>query len=1818
MSLGGAGGGGRPISPASSGRASPVPRSTRRAVEGDLFKADKSLRRYAANIERALSTWEISPEEWADYIAFLARLLKAIQTHPKDVPILPHSTAIAARLAQCLNPALPSGVHQKALEVYAYIFSALGREYISGHLHELLPGLASVLSFASLSVRPALYEILEKYVVQLDPSELRPALKSLILALLPALEEGQGEDFERAFNILHSLEQSFSVDNEDTLSDGDSGGYFWQCLFLAIITSPARRQGALNYLLRSLPVFPGATNASGSRSKPTRMPREAECIVSPEPGLLIRCFVSGLSDPQVLVQRGFLDLLVTNLPLSSTVLQERARKEDLDRLVTAVSQVSLRKDMSLNRRLWSWFLGPEPKDTTDGESSPKLERKNSDDPSSNLQLKYFLAYGRASLERCVLKMLQTSATDVASRARAYRICSSLMDRWEIGGHLVTRVFLPAMRSLYIYSKTAPPEQVAEVVRSASTFFDAVEASLIWGNIIEVLTVALDSGVSRTADLELVRWLVDTFNVRDEEMIAAHIPMTLLYLASRVTSEAITNSARTQIILIMSQLLGLVPARLLRPQSETVQIGDVADTAIQTSIVRFYQQEEQPDSRHLPFDLAHVVSLSGSRICSVIKKSLASGNGDIFLKSANLLLALLDKASSVDVLRYSNIGDALRASFPTSGAAAAYDIPFAIVNHSVLLVAALASAKSRPYLDTARVESLVPGLATYLWTFMSPEQPKYHVEAVRAFWQLEDLVAPSDAVRSSLTALIRFPPAGTNEAEVARRFSVLWTHSVSSGHDGTVFRRASTMPVLSGVKQAAAAKEVLEQPLMLALDALEDPTLPVFEVVKRWLQRLHSLDQVYFTLFENLHACVPIERPTVGASHRQIERQEQDRIRELEYFVNHFQNMLAHGNEWTWQCLSKIKVTSFFKPEEIDGFTALAELCSQMLCSEKHGSLTLNKRLLSVLGMMLQSPAAAALQPLDIDTRLLDILMMCISGNMHSLQGSLLKLLKPALKLRLIRPAVEGESTQSRPSVSAAAKRPSMVPPSRSQTAVNGISTGAAISPPPILFNCIRAGISNARSRYHLDLWLEFIADILPNFEDAIFTNLLPLVETFCKELTAAHEQLASLARETHSTSAIAPEIAIISLLDGLEMILDRAYECLINDTSTEQTPKEAEPRSNFFSSVATGVFKSEGPPSRTATANSRLTVILVLHDAIRVALKMWLWASNVTSPTEHDTISAGTTAYNAFKVRNKCRHLLEQIFAVEPLESLEVIALHWCQATSPNEATSALSLLQVMQVTKPKNVVPAVLDALCTRTNPSAIPASRQSSLTIDLTPAEVATFLSAYLDSTEDDAMDEVWPNCIAFLRDVLANPLPYRQVLSHLLSITLLLAEKLGNTNFGEQRKMRKDLGDTFQRLLTATFTTLPSGYVAESASDSMHEDNTSSRQAENETSMTLLPVLNRVTAKIDLILDTPEKTATAINNITQSLVAPALRARTFPRNVSIDMLQLVVQIARKAPNAKPWRKEVGDALNEPKLLASSPDLTMNGWFPAFHQLSLQDKERMPDLLLRLAPPSSAGIMFGVGANAARLEADRKTQYNLRRISMLFLASPEDSYVPHLRTIEEKMSELFDASPSSSPSAAIKAELFMLCRVLALSISAAHLSPFWPIINDKLQTVLSSLMPDSTEADEFNNFTLLQACKLLDLLVTLSPDEFQLHEWLYITDTIDAVYQPIKWTPTALSDQIADALSSANVDDGMPGTADVSAPAGKRTPLLGRDLGVDREDIKAMAKEDFARVVLRPFLNQLSIHAYEGVYSMDTPDVAALRQDVLSDLLDQSSIVE
>lgn len=312
------------------------------------------------------------------------------------------------------------------------------------------------------------------------------------------------------------------------------------------------------------------------------------------------------------------------------------------------------------------------------------------------------------------------------------------------------------------------------------------------------------------------------------------------------------------------------------------------------------------------------------------------------------------------------------------------------------------------------------------------------------------------------------------------------------------------------------------------------------------------------------------------------------------------------------------------------------------------------------------------------------------------------------------------------------------------------------------------------------------------------------------------------------------------------------------------------------------------------------------------------------------------------------------------------------------------------------------------------------------------------------------------------------------------------------------------------------------------------------------------------------------------------------------------------------------MGDAFNDSRFFANAVTLLDSDWLPLLKQWTLTDKERMPELLSRLVAPTTAGIVFGVGATSARLEADRKTQLNLRRAATLIMATADDNFVVDLPMIQEKIVDLLSATTTSSPSSTTRADIYLLLRALALKTSAVHLATLWPIINAELQAAISSVVaPDhSLPSDTFNNHSVLQACKLLDTLLCIAPDDFQVHEWLFITDTIDAVYRPANFHSVALIDELSEELGlTAHSTTPADSTLAQASNSSTRKPLLGPGIS---DDGVWDRKDELVAKVLRPFFSQLSIFAFESTYSMSVPDWEACRQGLLKDLFDERNIVK
>lgn len=698
-------------------------------------------------------------------------------------------------------------------------------------------------------------------------------MKSIILALLPGLEDETSEDFDRTLSLMASFKEALRPPESKVLTKHHSSGddFFWQCFFLASITSHSRRAGALAYLVRHLPVLGRAPTAAAADGSPLQTDDDdnteiAAMVTSPEPGLLVRCFASGLADEQLLIQRGFLDLLVSHLPLNSSVLQSRVKPADLELLLRVATAVVTRRDMSLNRRLWAWLLGPEPA-SLDGDPTGDLSTAPPEHPQVLLSSRttYFEEFGLQPLTRALLDMIRDPVhRSSAERTRPYRICLSLMDRWEIGGLVAPEVFLPVIESVRQYKKHASERaDFSEVLRSASVFFDGIESGLIYSELVSLLAQAVGPGTLPMAErldkVSLVSFIVANFNVREEEMVTMHAPLTCLAALSmledtkgRKTKGAMTEAPPLKLIEhvlgIVASLVELVPERAFpNPTNEASpsKATSLPNAEILKRIKTFYVRDQgSPDG--LPFsaiEMGELLLQKAVRYMCEDADTLKSSD-DLGVRVRILITALLKTPTSYSF----GISDLL--SHIKRKLAQQPSLPFSYFSTMMQLATQLYTTERIGY---AQLSDLVVPLVRHAWSYLAASDPKYHVETVRSLWQLQTVLTPASRDVEAALSEILVDCQSSNQpvacsAEASRTFAVLWSHTLQ---DSASDRRGSrsqsqesrSPPRLAGMDHY---QVMLTQPLFLTLDALVDERTQLSMIVKSWLNSMVGIDRYSFS------------------------------------------------------------------------------------------------------------------------------------------------------------------------------------------------------------------------------------------------------------------------------------------------------------------------------------------------------------------------------------------------------------------------------------------------------------------------------------------------------------------------------------------------------------------------------------------------------------------------------------------------------------------------------------------------------------------------------------------------------------------------------------------------------------------------------------------------------------------------------------------------------------------------------------------------------------------------------------------------------------
>ncbi|XP_077487312.1 LOW QUALITY PROTEIN: protein DOP1A [Amblyomma americanum] len=424
---------------------------------------DAKYRAYVNAIDKALRSFD-NTSEWADLISALGKLNKVVSSNLR-FQVVPRRLTVSKRLAQCMHPALPSGVHLKALESYDLILRAVGPQRLGQELFLYGAGLFPLLAHAAMNVRPTLLALYETHFLPLG-ERLRPGLNGFLIGVLPGLEEGS-EWFERTDKLL--LDVCVAVEKS----------YFYGSLWKCILCNPGIRQAAINFIVSHYN---------------RRLSMEDQLhVIGTDIDCMVQALCASLQDSSILVQRSTLELLLLGFPLHNCQLVHADRV----RVCTAAVGVLLRRDMSLNRRLFAWLFGSEGMSTVSVvASSEPVEQSTSpvpESPEPTMATYFHMHSSNLLLEaiKCLFSPSTSRSPVLSSNFSVfwpYRILVSLIDKPETS-FILDDILIDVFRSLYIecnlgtVTKSHQEKQANrsnfELIKTANLLFSSLEPNYLW-------------------------------------------------------------------------------------------------------------------------------------------------------------------------------------------------------------------------------------------------------------------------------------------------------------------------------------------------------------------------------------------------------------------------------------------------------------------------------------------------------------------------------------------------------------------------------------------------------------------------------------------------------------------------------------------------------------------------------------------------------------------------------------------------------------------------------------------------------------------------------------------------------------------------------------------------------------------------------------------------------------------------------------------------------------------------------------------------------------------------------------------------------------------------------------------------------------------------------------------------------------------------------------------------------------------------------------------------------------------------------------------
>jgi len=694
-------------------------------VEDENLRKEYKYKYFKEEMVAVLKSFDQS-KEWADLIRCLQRLNKVLKKYPQ-FPLIPEKLTVSKRLSQCLNAALPSGVHSKTLETYDEVFKHIKEKRLARDLHIYSAGLITLYPFASMQIKPVILNLFQTYYVPLGKS-LLPCLSGLVMSLLSGLEEEGSEIYQRSLRTL------------DRICEITDKVLFFKSLWKGITSAPKFRVASYNYV-----------NAYLKKNKTI----EADsAFFGGSKALVVEAIIRSLQDDSLMVQRGVLELLSVCITLSSSHLDHISMTQILSMALLLLDK----KEPSINRRLFQWLFNASEFDKTffDQVTIPHvleatrilLDKRRTPlggAPETIIRISRGINTNETSDEASengndidVDELSQESINTLSDPTKPHRVITCLMERVtdDESNELLSRgICTYVINYFYAYLECKDPSFAAkqeQVIRATHELFSKTFSnhSVWWDTIVQHLR-------DNTCDDMIV---MDTFaimNNKDDTNIDRRSNLLLEFGSALVNScnEKDFRKAETRL-----QSCRELYDSILSQESDEEE-SPLDPTCIQ-KLYKSFVECLTTINTHLTPEWAHVHKST----CSMILYMLPN-------------IKLINFSPLMELLYQSCLHDDYRVSA-----------------HSINTFIAMQSK-----CDARQSQSMIKGITQRLWDMLSPQQPECHHEASKLLMELH--ATHKQLVNQTITNNMIKPQQRT---DAYARFALLWNHVGETGEQRRLF------------------------------------------------------------------------------------------------------------------------------------------------------------------------------------------------------------------------------------------------------------------------------------------------------------------------------------------------------------------------------------------------------------------------------------------------------------------------------------------------------------------------------------------------------------------------------------------------------------------------------------------------------------------------------------------------------------------------------------------------------------------------------------------------------------------------------------------------------------------------------------------------------------------------------------------------------------------------------------------------------------------------------------------------------------------------